>query len=85
MFRRDPALAAEYLNDVLANGDELDVMLALRNLGAAFGGGQEDAHLAEANAKTKYQTLSQQGSPSLKTLRAMLNKMGLRLAVQPIG
>lgn len=84
MFRRDPALAAEYLTDVLVNGDEVDVMLALRSLSAAFGGVQEIARRADANPNTMYRTLSKQGNPSLKTLRAILGAMGLQLAVHPI-
>lgn len=39
MFHRDPELAAEYLNSVLA--DEFDLMLVLRSLSSAFGGVQE--------------------------------------------
>lgn len=85
MFRSDPALAAEYLNDVLANGDEVDLMLALRSLSKAFGGIREVARGADANPNTMYRTLSKQGNPSLKTLRAVLNAMGLRLAVQAIN
>lgn len=84
MFREDPSLAAEYLNDVLASGDEVDLMLALRDLSKAFGGIQEVARRADANPHTMYRTLSKQGNPSLKTLRAVLNAMGLRLAVQPL-
>jgi probable addiction module antidote protein len=85
MFRNDPALAADYLNDVLETGDEVDLMLALRSLSKAFGGVQEVARRADANPNTMYRTLSQTGNPSLKTLRAVLNAMGLRLAVQPLG
>ena len=85
MFRNDPALAAEYLNDVLATGDEVDLMLALRALSKAFGGIQEVARQADSNPNTMYRTLSKQGNPSLKTLRAVLNAMGLRLAVHPIS
>jgi len=85
MFQEDPALAAEYLNDVLATGDEVDLMMALRYLSNAFGGVQEVARRADANVNTMYRTLSEQGNPSLKTLRAILNAMGLRLAVQPIA
>jgi DNA-binding phage protein len=85
MFRRDPALAAEYLNDVLASGDEVDIMLALRSLSSAFGGVQEIARLAEANPNTMYRTMSKRGNPSLRTLRAILGAMGLRLAVQPMS
>ena len=85
MFRNDPVLAAEYLNDVLATGDEVDLMLALRALSKAFGGIQEVARQADSHPNTMYRTLSKQGNPSLKTLRAVLNAMGLRLAVQPIS
>lgn len=85
MFRADPALAADYLNDVLASGDEVDLMLALHSLSAAFGGVQEIARVAEANPNTMYRTLSEHGNPSIRTLRAILAAMGLRLAVQPLG
>jgi probable addiction module antidote protein len=85
MFRNDPSLAAAYLNDVLADGDDVDTMLALRYLSHAFGGVQEVARAAKSNPNTMYRTLSTQGNPSLKTLRAVLNAMGSRLAVQPIG
>ena len=84
MFRRDPELAAEYLNSVLADGDETDLMLALRSLSKAFGGVQEIARQAELNAHTLYRTLSLQGNPELKTLSAILKAMGMRLAIQPI-
>jgi probable addiction module antidote protein len=84
MFQDNPALAAEYLNDVLESGDDVDLMLALRSLSKAFGGIQEVARRADSNPHTMYRTLSKQGNPSLKTLRAILNAMGLRLAVHPL-
>lgn len=84
MFRQDPSLAADYLNDVLATGDEVDLMMALRHLSNAFGGVQEIARQANANPNTMYCTLSEQGNPSLRTLRAILSSMGLRLTVKPI-
>lgn len=84
MFRDDPDLAAEYLNSVLEDGDETDLMLALRSISKAFGGVQEVARQAEVNAHTLYRTLSEQGNPELKTLSAILKAMGMRLAVQPI-
>lgn len=37
-FRRDSAYAAEYLNAVLADGDQEEVMVTLRQLASAFGG-----------------------------------------------
>ncbi len=84
MVRHDPDLAAEYLNSVLEDGDETDLMLALRSISKAFGGVQEVARQAEVNAHTLYRTLSEQGNPELKTLAAILKAMGMRLAVQPI-
>lgn len=84
MFRNDPELAVDYLNSVLADGDESDLMLALRSLSKAYGGVQEIARHAEVNAHTLYRTLSEQGNPELKTLSSILRAMGMRLAVQPI-
>lgn len=84
MFRNDPELAAEYLNAVLSDGDEADLMLALRSLIKSYGGVQEVARQAEINAHTLYRTLSEQGNPELKTLSSILRAMGMRLAVQPI-
>ena len=84
MFRNDPELAAEYLKSVLADGDEADLMLALRSLSQAFGGVQEVARQAEVNAHSLYRTLSERGNPELKTLSAILKAMGMRLAIQPI-
>ena len=37
-FRRDPEFAAEYLNAVLADGDQEELLVALRRVAAAFGG-----------------------------------------------
>lgn len=85
MFREDPQLAAEYLNAILADGDETDLMLALRTLSKAFGGVQEIARQADVNAHTLYRTLSEKGNPELKTLTAILKAMGMRLAIQPLG
>nr|WP_229632137.1 hypothetical protein [Pseudoduganella violaceinigra] len=67
MFHKNPSLAADYLNDVLATGDAVDLMMALRYLGNAFEGVQEIARKAEANPNTMYR--SERGNPSLKTLR----------------
>jgi probable addiction module antidote protein len=84
MFVNDPELAAEYLNAVLADGDETDLMLALKSLSKAFGGVPEIARQADVNAHTLYRTLSAQGNPELRTLASILKAMGMRLAIQPI-
>jgi hypothetical protein len=40
--------------------------------------------LSSANATTLYRTLSADSNPELRTLRAMLGAMGLRLSVTPV-
>lgn len=39
----------------------------------------------DLNALTLYRTLSADGNPELRALRAMLGAMGLRLSVPPVG
>ena len=82
-FRRDPAFAAAYLDEVLADGDQDELLLALRRLSQAFGGVAAVAERAGLNPTTLYRTLSEQGNPELRTLRALLDVMGLRLSVAP--
>ena len=84
-FQKDPAYAAEYLNVVLENGDQEEVMVTLRQLAQSFGGVAALAEKAELNATTLYRTLSPRGNPEMKSLTALLKAMGMRLAVQPIG
>jgi len=85
MFRRDPEFAILHLNSVLEDGDQEEVMVALRRVSEAFGGVTQLAADAKLNATTLYRTLSPQGNPELRSLTALLKAMGLRLAVQPIG
>lgn len=82
-FRRDRSFAAAYLDQVLADGDQEELMLALRRLSQAFGGVPTVAERAGLNATTLYRTLSGQGNPELRTLRAVLDVMGLRLSIAP--
>ena len=80
----DPAFAAEYLNLILEDGDQEELMLALRRLAEAFGGVQKLAEDAALNANTLYRTLSSQGNPELKSLRAVLRAMGMQITVRPL-
>ena len=83
MFRRDPVFAAEYLSHLLEEGDQADLLLALRQLSEAFGGVSRLADKAELNVTALYRTLSRKGNPELKTLVALLKTMGMRLAIVP--
>jgi len=83
-FRKDPAFAAEYLSSVLEDGDQEELMLALRRMSKAFGGVTKLAEEAELNVNTLYRTLSPKGNPELKSLRSLLRAMGMQLAVRPL-
>lgn len=84
MFREDPELAAEYLNQVLADGDRKELLLAMRHLASAFGGVAGVAAATKLNARTLYRTLSAAGNPELDTFTALLKAMGMRITVAPI-
>jgi len=83
LFRDDPQFAAEYLNDLLQDGEPADLLVALRQIADANGGVRAVAKEAELNANQLYRTLSQQGNPELRSLFAVLKALGLRLAIQP--
>ena len=83
-FRDDPEYAAVFQNAVLEDGDQEELLEALRYMSAAFGGVSGIAEQTEMNARTLYRTLSAKGNPELRTLTAILKAMGMRLAVQPL-
>ena len=77
-FRKDPAFAAEYLNSILEDGDQEELMPALRRMSEAFGGVQKLAGKAQLNANTLYRTLSPKGNPELKTFRNIFRPHAFR-------
>jgi probable addiction module antidote protein len=83
-FRNDPEYTAEYLNAVLEDGTQEELMLALRRIASAYGM-KDIAEMAHLNPKTLYRTLSPAGNPELRSFQAILGAMGLRLAVTCIG
>ena len=83
-FRDDPEFAAEYLNAVLEDGEQRELMLAMRRMANAFGGVSKLARTTDLNATSLYRTLSPRGNPELRSLRVLLKAMGMRLAVQPL-
>jgi probable addiction module antidote protein len=83
-FQKDPEYSAEYLNAVLEDGTQEELMLALRRIASAYGM-KDVADTAKLNVKTLYRTLSPVGNPELKSFQAILGAMGLRLAVHPIA
>jgi probable addiction module antidote protein len=81
-FRDDPEYALELLNAILRDGDQAELLIALRQMAKAFGGVQRIADEARLNPTQLYRTLSAEGNPELSSLSAILRAMGLRLAVE---
>ncbi len=84
LFREDPGYAVALLNSILADGDQGELLIALRQLTKAFGGVQKVAESANLNPTQLYRTLSSEGNPELASLAAILKAMGLRLAVERV-
>lgn len=84
LFRDDPAAAAATLNAILADGDQGELLVTLRQMAKAVGGVSAVAKASELNATQLYRTLSKRGNPELRSLTALLRTMGFRLAVEPL-
>ena len=84
MYREDPAYALQLLNSILEDGDQGELLMALRQMATAFGGMQTVAEQAHLNPTQLYRTLSQEGNPALSSFSAILKAMGMRLAVLPV-
>jgi probable addiction module antidote protein len=86
-LRSDPELAVECLKvalESLNNPEERGgSLLTLRSLAEAYGGLGAVAAQAGISRESLYRSLSPKGNPTLKTLIAVLNTMGLRLSVVP--
>lgn len=80
-LKADPAFAAEYLRAALEDEDDSAVLLTvLRQIARAYGV-QKVAEESGLNRESLYRSLSAKGNPRLKTLRAVLKPLGLRLTV----
>jgi probable addiction module antidote protein len=84
LFKQDPSYALELLNSILEDGEQGELLIALRQMAKAFGGVQSLAEKANLNPTQLYRTLSEQGNPELHSLSAILKALGLRLAVERV-
>ena len=86
-LRADHELAIEYLKAAMESmgspDDRAAGLLALRTVAEAYGGLGAVAAEAGISRETLYRTLSPKGNPTLKTLLAVLNAVGMKLSVEP--
>ena len=85
VFHKDPAYAADFLDSILADGSQGELLIALRQMTKAFGGVPRIAERAKLNRTQLYRTLSKQGNPEVRSLVAVLKTMGMRLSVRTIA
>ena len=82
----DRELAVEYLKAAMESLDNPDDraagLLALRAVAEAYGGLGNVAQTAGISRESLYRALSPSGNPTLKTLLAVLNTVGMRLSVE---
>ena len=81
---KDPKIAAQYLEEILADGNMELFTAALKDVAnARLGGMTALAKKTELNREQLYKTLSKNGNPRLNTLSEVLQSVGLRVAVAP--
>jgi probable addiction module antidote protein len=81
---RDPDEAAAYLNAAIEDGSQEGFLLALRDVADARGVASV-AREAMLNRENAYRILSEKGNPQLSSLTALLDALGLKLAVAVKG
>jgi len=86
-LRADRELAIAYLKAAMEELDDPNNraagLLALRAVAEAYGGLGAVASQAGISREALYRSLSPKGNPTLKTLLAVLNSVGMRLSVEP--
>ena len=80
---RDPEEMAAYLNAALEENDQEVFLLALRDI-AEVRSFTQLAQDTVLNRENLYRMLSAQGNPQLSSLNALLQGLGLRLAVEVV-
>lgn len=81
---QDPELASEYLNVAIEDGDIKVFLMALGDIVKAQGM-TKIAKKAGVNRENAYRAVSKEGNPTIKSVAALIDAVGLRLVTRPIG
>lgn len=84
LYREDPAYALALLNSIFEDGDQSELLIALRQMAKAFGGVEVIAERAHLNPTQLDHALSPDGNPALNSVSAILKAMGMRFTVQAL-
>lgn len=80
-LKDDPSRAVGYLNAAMEE-NEGAFLIALKDVVDALGGVSKIAKELDLHRVSIHHILSEKGNPSLKSLDAILDKVGLRLVVE---
>ncbi len=78
---KDADYAAEYLAQVLAENNKAAFLVALKDVVEASGGMSVMAKRVGLKRPSLYKVLSEKGNPTLETLQAILETLGLRVTI----
>jgi probable addiction module antidote protein len=78
---KDADYAAEYLAQVLAENDKAAFLVALKDVVEATGGMSVMAKRVGLKRPSLYKVFSKRGNPTLDTLQAILEALGLRVTI----
>jgi probable addiction module antidote protein len=78
---KDADYAAEYLAQVLAENDKAAFLVALKDVVEATGGMSAMAKRVGLKRPSLYKVFSKRGNPTLDTLQAILEALGLRVTI----
>lgn len=87
LYRLAPALALQVMNDILEDpqAGQSEWLVVLSQIVNAQGDVASLAEKVNLNPMQLQRMLSPQGNPALSDLMAILQALGLRLAIQPLG
>lgn len=80
---QDPEFAAGYINEAIEEGEVKYFLHALGNVVKAQGMSKV-AKQAGINRENAYRAISKEGNPTIKSVSALLNAIGLRLETKPL-
>ena len=82
-YLKSPDDVADYLNAVLEEGDEKQLLRALGDAVKAIKGMSEVSRETGISREALYKALSEEGNPKVSSLFAVLHSVGLAFSVRP--
>lgn len=79
---KDREFATEYLSGALEENEPELLLVALRDVVAAWGGMKKLSAKTKLSRESLYKMLSKEGNPGIYSLQAIFNALGFQICVQ---